>query len=123
MAEDHELVDGNRPCCHELLEDCRERVAIRRDMKTAVVEQIERRVAEVARERRAVIVAGAGELRIRHTRAVNQEHDLGRRIRERGAQRIRCEIDGSACMSDVHLDRERIGGLVQVVAEHAVDDG
>ena len=123
VPEEHELVDGKRPRCDELLEHGRKRPAVRRDVKTAVVAKVERRVTKVACERRAVIVTAARELRVRHARAVDQNEDLRSRIRHGRTQCIRCELDGAAGVSELHLDRERVGGLVQVVAEHAVDDG
>jgi len=74
VPDQHELGQRYRPESHQVLEQSRKHAPVDGDMEAAVVVQINRRIREVAGERRAVIVSLALPLQIVHAQAV-QQHD------------------------------------------------
>jgi len=117
VAEQHDLVDRNRPCAREPLEQCIELAAVRGDVQTGVVENVDRRAAEVRFEPGAVIVLVTQPLAIGHRGSVHEHQELARRI---GNDEV-VEVDRAAVVDESHLDREWVLRLRQVVAEHAVE--
>ena len=123
VTDDHQLVDGHGPGGDERLELRGEAAPVGRDVQAAVVIEVDRRVAEVARQRRAVVVPEPQPLAIVAARAVEEQEQLAARLREGRAQRLPLELQRVAVAAQLHLDRQRIAGLAQVVAEHAVEHG
>ena len=72
---------GTRPAPDQRFEPAGESAPIDRSVKAAVVVEIDRRVAEIAGQGRAVVVPAAAPLQIVHAQAVRQHHHLaaGRR--------------------------------------------
>lgn len=89
-------------------------------MKSTVVVNANGRVAEVSRQRIAVVVSKPSPLQVVHRRAVDQDGHSRGRPRKRKPERIRVEIERLAAVTQAHFDCQRIPGLGQVVANHAV---
>jgi hypothetical protein len=120
VSEDRELVDRHRPRGDELLEEIGERATVGRDMEAAVVVEVDRREAEVVRQRRPVVEALSSPLPVVHARAMDQDEHLAGRTRNCRAQRLAFELEGMAVVAESRLDREWVLRLGQVVAEHAL---
>ncbi len=121
MGEDDHLVDGSRPLAVELIEQRRERAAVRRDVEAAVVVEVDRGVSQIARERRAVIVPTPRPVPIVTAGAVHQDEQLASGVREGRAKRLPLEHEGLTIVAEPHLDRERVSGLEEVIAEYAIE--
>lgn len=66
MADDNELVDFNRPSGDERLQRPAEGVAVDRDVQPRIVGEIDGRVAEFVRDRRAMVMVLPPALQIAH---------------------------------------------------------
>jgi len=103
---------------------CRSRsICPANDRQAAVVMQVHRREAEIARERRAVVVAFAPPLSIVHAQPVREQQDFAARIRDRGSQRIALQMERQAIATQLHWDRQRVAARGEMIAEHAVQRG
>ena len=56
-------------------------------------------------------------------RAVDEEQELAAGPRKARAERPPVQLQRTAALAQLHLDREGVSGLAQAVAEHAVEDG
>ena len=121
VAQHRETLQRARPCVDQPLEQIGELTAVARNMQPAVVVQVQRRAAEVARERRAVVVAVALPLQIVHAQAVHQHQQV--RAGRGPAHRQRGGFDQHrpAFAAQGHRRRQRVGGCHEVIAQHAVE--
>ena len=116
-------VTGTGQTLHQRFEQLGERAPVGGDVEAAVVVQVDRRVAEVARQRGAVIVPLALPLQVVHAQAVQQHDQLAAGLRDRRGQRLAFARQGDAVPAQAHGDRQRVVRCRQVVAEHAVQRG
>ena len=123
VPDQHELGQRHGPVAHQSFELVGERAPVLADVEPAVVVQIDRRVAEVARQRRAVIVALALPLQVVHAQAVDQHDQLAAGARNRRGQRLAFGRQPHAVPAQAHGDRQRVARCRQVVAEDAVERG
>src|SRR4051812_44738025 len=79
VADEHDLLDRYWPLVHGLLEQRREAPSVVRDVEARVVAQVERRVAQVVLEPRAVWAAAEQRPRvIGLAQAVDEHRDVWR---------------------------------------------
>ena len=92
-------------------------------MKAGVVVQIDRCVAELASQRRAVVVPAPVPLQVVHAQAVHQQQHLSAGVRDRGGQRACLQRQRDSVPAHAHADRERVLRSREIVAQHAVQRG
>ena len=92
-------------------------------LQAAVVVQVDRRVAQLARQRVAMIVARALPLQVVHAKAVQQHEQSRRRSGQARTHREAFEQQRAAGVPKRHRNRQRVVGGGQVVAQHAVERG
>jgi hypothetical protein len=123
VADDHQLLELRRPLGDQLLEQRREGAPVGRDVQTAVVEEIDRRVAEVACERGAMVMPQPEPPPVVQAGAVDEEEQLAAGLRKVRAERPSLQRQRMAGLAKLHLDRERVARGGQVVTEHPVEHG
>ena len=123
VAEDHQLVELRGPLGDQLLEQRGEGAPVGRDVQAAVVEEIDRRVAEVACERGAMVVPQPEPPPVVQAGAVDEEEQLAAGLRKVRAERPSLQLQRMAGLAQLHLDRERVARVGQVVTEHPVEHG
>ena len=123
VADDDELLDFRRPGGDQRLQRLGEGAAVDRDVQAGIVGEIDRRIAEVAGERRAMIVVLARPLQVAHAEPVQEDGELARRLGERLGERLPVRASARALAAKAHGQRQRIAGLGQVVADDAVEHG
>src|SRR5260221_2973386 len=90
-------------------------------MQTAVVAKVDGRVLEIAGQQSTVVVPQAAPLMLAHAGAVDQNEQLSAGLRKRRLERLPRELERVASVAELHLDRERVATLAQVVPDHSVD--
>ena len=123
VADDDEILDLDRPCGDQRLQRLGEGAAVGRDVQAGIVGESDRRVAEVVRERRAVVVVLPRPLQVAHAKPVQQHGELAGRVGERLGERLSFERERPAVAAKAHLERQRIAGLGEMVADDAVESG
>ena len=123
MADDDQLLDFRRPGGDQRLQRLGEGAAVDRDVQAGIVGEIDWRIAEVAGERRAVIVVLARPLQVAHAEAVQEDGELARRLGERLGERSPVKRQRAPLAAEAQGQRQRIAGLGQVVADDAVEHG
>jgi hypothetical protein len=121
VTQHGQALDRHRPSVVQTLHQLREDAAIGRHAQAAVVVEMDRGVAQIARQRLAVIMACALPLQVVHAQAM-QQHEQSRR--DAGRARTHGETIEQQCLTGLakrHRDRQRVVGGRQIVAEHAVE--
>jgi len=101
----------------------RQHAAVGRDAEAAVVVQVDRRVAQLPRQRQAVVMAPVLPLQVVHAQAVQQHEQARRRPGRMRAQGLALDPQGLARSTKGHRDRQRIGAGREMVAEDTVEGG
>ena len=120
VADHDESIDRMRPFAQQRFHELVELAPIHRQVPPGVVVEVQRRVAEIASERCAVVVPVARPLQVVHAQAVHEDDHFVSGLGKRGGQRIARDADGASGDSHGHCDRERVARRGQMVAEHAV---
>ena len=129
VPQQRQFLHRLRPGREQLLQQSGQLRAIGRNVQAAVVVQVHRGVAEFAGQHQAVVVRGmqravsamGAPLQVVHAQAVNQHQQLGRSGGQALRQRGFFQRQGLAFVAQAHVDGQRIGGVLQLVAEHAVE--
>ena len=112
---------GAGPLARNVSRSRDELATVRRDVTAGVVAEVDRRQAEVALERHAVVVPLAAPSGVVHAEAVNEEDEPSRRLRDDGGESPRVRLEGLAVPPQVHRDRERVAARLEVVAQDPVE--
>ncbi len=123
MADDHEILNFHGPFGEERLQRVGEGAAVDRDVQARIVGEIDRRIAEFVRERRAVVVILRRPLQVAQAKPVHEHCELARGVRERLGERGPVELERPSAAAKPHRERERIAGRGEVVADDAVEGG
>ncbi len=59
MSDERDLLDGDRPRAHQLIEQRGDQASVLGDVQAGVVAQVDRRTAQVLRQPRAICVFGS----------------------------------------------------------------
>ena len=123
VAQHHQAFDRHRPGVEQPFHQLRQDAAVGRDTEAAVVVQVDRRVAQLARQRVAMIVARTLPLQVVHAKAVQQHEGSRRRIGQARTHRKTFERQRPAGLPKRHRDGQRVVGGGQVVTQHTVERG
>ncbi len=121
VADDDQLVDRHRPLRDQFFEQLGEVLPALGNVTSAVVVQVDRREAEIACQRLAVIVAVARPLQVVHAQAVRQHQELAARRCDTGRQPAAREFECLPADAQRCLNRERVVARGQVIAPHTVE--
>ena len=122
-------LDLLRPGLQQQFEQRRQLPAIDRGVQAGVVVQVNRGVAKLVCEPLPVVLAVARQrirravsapLQVVHAQAMHQQQNLACRMGQVLRQRGLVHGQGLAVMAQAHADGQRIGGVQQLVTEHAV---
>jgi len=120
VAHDRQRLQRLRPGVDQGLQQQREFGAIAGHRAAGVVVQVDGRVAEVARQRGAMVVAAAPPLQVVHAQAVGQHQQLRPRVGQRVRERLWFQRQRLAVAAQAHRDGQRVAAGLEVIAEHAV---
>src|SRR5208283_1488982 len=123
VADDDEIFQFYRPFGDQRLQPVGEGAAIHRDVQARIVGEVDRREAEIAGERRAMVVVLARPFQVAHAEPVDEHGEFSGRLRERVGQRASLERERPAVAAEPHFERERIGGFGKMVADDPVEHG
>ena len=88
VADDDEVFDLDRPGGDQRLQRLGEGAAVQRDVQAGIVGERDRRIAEVAGERRAMVVVLARPLQVAHAEPVHEHGELAGRVGKRFGERL-----------------------------------
>ena len=120
VPDNDEFLHRRRPLLDQDFQEIGKRASIGGNMQPAVVVQINRRVAQIARQGGAVIVAVSFPPQIAHAQAVHQHGDAARQRHNGFSEPFLFEAQGLTVLAQAHGDRKWIGGLRKMIAHHAV---
>ena len=123
VADYDQILDVDRPRGDERFERLGEGAAVDRDVQAGIVGEIDRRIAEIPGERRAVVVVLAHPLQVAHAESVREHGDLAGRFGDRLAERALVEDKRAPGAAKPHGQRQRIGGVSKIIANDAVERG
>jgi len=103
VPDDRNFFEFGRPCSDESFDKIGKHSPIGRDMEPRIVAQIDRRVSEIACQRRAVIVFLSSPVAVAQAQAVNENDDAAARPRQSRRKRFPGE------MKLLSIGPERIG--------------
>jgi hypothetical protein len=123
VTDQHDLFQRHRPGRQHLVQAVGQLQAIAGDVQAGVVVQIKRREAAFGRQRGAMVVAIAAPLLGVHAQAVHQHQQTGAGLGQRLRQGAWFEHQRLPVVPHVHVDRERVGRGLEVIAQHTVEGG
>jgi hypothetical protein len=128
VADEHQLLDADRPARLEVLGQARQPAAVRRHAQAGVVAQVHRRESELVLEAIAVGAAVGVGGRARGdppggfglAQAVYEHDDPWRGAGERGREAVGVGGDLVAVATDIHRQREGVVAVDEVVSVQAI---
>ena len=100
-----------------------ERAAVGRDMKARIVGERDRREAEIARQRRAVVVVLPRPVQVAHAEPVHEHASFPVASGMVLARASLSSVEGPPVAAKAHGQRQRIAGRGEMVADDAVERG
>ena len=122
VGHDHQLRRPDGSVREKRFEKPVELASAGRDVTPRVVAQVDRRQAEVALERGAVVVPLVVPAGVVHAEAVRQQHEPSRGLREVSGESPRIRRERLTVPPQAHRDRQGIAAFLEVVAKDAVEN-
>ena len=123
VAEDDDPRERGRPGFRQRFERFGELPPVLRHVQAAVVVQIDGGPAKVARKRGGVVVPGPRPREVAHAQAVYRDDQGGGCAGDLRGQHAAYRVERDTVLPESHVDRKRIRGPRQVIADEAVQRG